>query len=356
MRSLSAKVVFNLPTSVWLPGRSTVWPGSLARKAAMLACAALLTLQAVPTVIAQTVEASPSNPIAQYDGTLSAFNKKNNEEQIDTPAELTQSHTAPHEKSADDLSRELSNPNSPLAKLQFETRFTAFEGDLPGADDEWALSTVFQPIFPFPISADGTTNFFLRPGVPIIWRQPSFNAGSNRFDAIGGIGDIGFDAAIGKSFDNGVIAVAGIQGTLPTGTDSRLTGGQLRLGPEAVLGYINKTGYAVAFPQHQWNVAGWEDEAYAVSNFEFNAGLYLPNAWTVFTNPVFEYDWMDNQWTVPVNLGVRKVVNVGKMPVQFVLKGDYYLEKDDTFGEEFAVTLQVTPVVQNFIYNALIKN
>lgn len=299
---------------------------------------------------------APSNPQMPHDGTLSVFNEVNNPEQIDHPDELAQAKDEPGAKSADDLSRELSNPNSPLAKLDFKTIYTSFKGTLPGADDEYGVATIFQPAFPFPISDDGTTNLFVRPGIPMVWRQPYFDAATGSFDGVSGLGDIGFDIAIGKSFDSGVILVGGMQGTLPTGSDARLTGGQLRLGPEAVAGYINPAAYVVLFPQHQWDVAGWRDGQFSTTKLEFNSGIYLPEAWTLFTNPVFEYDWVVDQWTVPINFGVRKVTNIGGVPVQFVLKADYFVVQDDNFGRNFAVTLEITPVVANFIYNAITGN
>lgn len=297
--------------------------------------------------------AAQSNPLLEADGTLSRFNAVNDPAHVDTPQELDDVQGAPQTLSSDELSKELSNPNSPLARLSFDTIYTSFEGDLPGADDQYSVTTVFQPIFPFPLTDDGTLNFFARPGLPIAWRQPSFDPAAADFDNVAGLGDIGFDAAIGKSLDGGFILVAGIQGTLPTGTEADLTGGQFRLGPEFAAAYITETGYLFAFPQHQWNVGGWRDEQHSTSVFEFNAGFYLPNAWTLFTNPKVRYDWVDEQWTVPLNLGIRKVTSIGSLPLQVVVKADYYVEQNDAFGEGFAVTLNVTPVVSNFIYNAL---
>jgi len=316
----------------------------------------ILRTALVASALAATAQIAhaQSNPLLDADGARSVFNEVDNPGQIDHPEELDEAQDTPGALSADDLSSELANPNSPLAKLSFDTAYTAFDGNLPGAGNEYSVATVFQPIFPFPLSDDGTLNFFARPGIPLIWRSPAGNATAGGFDGVAGVGDIGFDAAIGKSFDSGLILVGGVQGTLPTATDGRLTGGQFRLGPEALAAYLDPaTGYVAFFPQHQWNVAGWRDGQHSASVFEFNAGAFLPDAFTIFTNPKIRYDWVDEQWTVPLNLGVRKVVKIGDLPIQVQLKADYFVEQDDAFGEDWAVTLNFTPIVPNFIYNAL---
>lgn len=36
------------------------------------------------------------------------------------------------------------------------------------------------------------------------------------------------------------------------------------------------------------------------------------------------YDWLDNQWTVPVQLGVSQLLKIGQQPMSFGLAGRYY--------------------------------
>lgn len=51
-------------------------------------------------------------------------------------------------------------------------------------------------------------------------------------DAGFNLGEIGFDAAIGNSFSNGLVLVGGVVGTMPTATDDDLGRDQWLLGPE----------------------------------------------------------------------------------------------------------------------------
>ena len=56
---------------------------------------------------------------------------------------------AHHGKSADQVAKDLANPNNSLANLTFKNQFRWFKGDLPGADDQNSYTLLFQPVFPF---------------------------------------------------------------------------------------------------------------------------------------------------------------------------------------------------------------
>ena len=281
------------------------------------------------------------------DRVSSAFNAIDNPAHVDTESELDEASNRPHELSSEDLAQQLNNPNSPLASLTLQNITTFYGGTLPGANDQVGNAFLFQPVFPFPLTSDGTRNFYVRPGFTLATRQPV--PGPTGFSQEFSLGDVGFDVAVGQSFDSGLIAVAGVQGTIPTFTE--LSGEQLRLGPEALIAYLNKEGVVAAFPQHQWNVVG-SGSHFSSSTLELFALKFLGNGWTAGTNPKISYDWTSEQWTVPINATVRKVVKLGKTPVQLTASFDYFVERNDTFGPDFGVTFKITPTVPNFIYNA----
>lgn len=272
----------------------------------------------------------------------------NNPSQIDTPEELRVAVSEPNEFSADNLAQELSNPNAPLAKLTLEYTTTAFDGDLPGAGNENANMILFKPVFPFPLNEDGTQNFFVRPVLAYVTEQPIFDSDEGRFKSTSGLGDLGFDVAIGQSYDSGLVLVGGIQGTLPIGADD-LTGDQYRLGPEFIVLHINASRVFAAFPAHQWDISG-DGPSYSTTTLELFAMKFLPGGWTVGTAPALSYDWKTNQATIPLNLTVRKVVKFGNTPVQIEAGFDYYVEQSDDFGPDFGFNLSFTPVVPNFIH------
>jgi hypothetical protein len=103
--------------------------------------------------------------------------------------------------SASDVAHELANPNTSLGFMAFPMDYITYQGDLPNAGSQEAWKISFQPSLPYPIAKG--TNFFLRPLIPVILKEPIFN-GTGFDDSDTELGDISFDAAIGKSFSNGV--------------------------------------------------------------------------------------------------------------------------------------------------------
>ena len=185
--------------------------------------------------------------------------------QIGGPDGRDQASATANEKSADDLAKELSNPNSPLATLTFKQTYTSFDGNLPGAGDQSSNVSLFQPVFPFPLGDSGTTNLFIRPAFAYVWQQPVFNSGTGEFENKSGWADIGFDVALGRTYDTGLVVVGGVQGTIPTNTD--VSAGQWRLGPEFLVANIGEKGYWAVFPSHQWDVGG-DNYDYSTSGLE----------------------------------------------------------------------------------------
>jgi hypothetical protein len=270
--------------------------------------------------------------------------------QIGGPDGRDQASATANEKSADDLAKELSNPNSPLATLTFKQTYTSFDGNLPGAGDQSSNVSLFQPVFPFPLGDSGTTNLFIRPAFAYVWQQPVFNSGTGEFENKSGWADIGFDVALGRTYDTGLVVVGGVQGTIPTNTD--VSGGQWRLGPEFLVAKIGEKGYWAVFPSHQWDVGG-DNYDYSTSGLELFGGFYLPNAWTIFTDSKWSYDWENDQATMPINLSVSKVAKIGNLPVKFQAGIDYYAKSNDDFGQDWAINFGISPIVPNFIYDAI---
>jgi len=62
--------------------------------------------------------------------------------------------------SAEQAAKELANPNTALASLNFKLQYRTFKGDLAGADDQNASMVLFQPSLPFPLE-DGGKLFFV---------------------------------------------------------------------------------------------------------------------------------------------------------------------------------------------------
>ena len=247
--------------------------------------------------------------------------------------------------SADKAAKELSNPNTALASLSLKNQFTWYKGSLPGADDQFSYTALFQPVFPFP--RENGSKIIFRPAIPIIVGKPVWDG--TGFEDKSGMGDIGFDVVYAfPSKGNGIISAVGLFSSVPTATTDGLGLKQWTLGPEFMFGKIGAKYIALVFPSHQWDVVGWGDNSVNVTTIQA-AAIYLPGGgWNVGSGPIMSYDWNNEQWTLPLNLQAGKTVMFGKSPWKFSAEINYYIDPPDTIGPEWMVGINVTPVVKNY--------
>ena len=263
-------------------------------------------------------------------------------------------HLLAQEKSADEVAKELANPNNSLASLTFKNQYRWYTGDLPGADGQHNYTLLFQPVFPFtlqPTAGGGKANLFVRPAFPLLVEQPvpKVKQSGLDFEGVTALGDIGFDVGYGVTEKNGLLWALGVVGTLPTATDSDVAGKQWRFGPELLLAKFEKWGLYGFFPSHQWNAFGWSDTPYNTSQLQLFLKFLPGGGWNIGTAPIMNYDWQADEWTIPLQLAVSKTTKIGKMPLKLELEVNYYVDQPDVFGPQWMVGFNVTPVVPNVI-------
>jgi len=268
------------------------------------------------------------------------------------PPGFVESHEG---KSADEVARELANPNNSLASLTFKNQFRWYAGDLPGANDQSNYTLLFQPVFPFPLKpteSGGKANLFVRPAIPLLVNQPvpGVRNGQFGFDGVTSLGDIGFDIGYGVTEKTGLLWAFGMVGTLPTATRSEVAGKQLRLGPEALFAKFEKWGLYGLFPSHQWNVSNatqWSDKYYSTSQLQLFLKFLPGDGWAVGSTPIMNYDWTTNKWLIPLNLTISRTVKAGNTPVKLEVEFNYYVQRPDAFAPMWMIGLNITPVVHN---------
>jgi len=254
---------------------------------------------------------------------------------------------AEKEMSVDDISRELANPNTSLANLNFKNEFRTFEGDLPNADSQHSFMTTFQPVLPF--SLDNGDSVIFRPAIPLSFDQPAFNTNEGDFDNELALGDIYFDLVYTKTSPTGWITAYGVAGTLPTGTDDSFTRDKFSLGPEVLFGRLTKDYLIAAFPNHQWDISGSGDSPVNRTTAQLIAIHFPGGGWNYGSIPIVSYDWQDEQWDVPLNVTVGKTMVIKGRPWRIGLEANYYTEKSDLYGTEWMFGLTITPVVENVL-------
>ncbi len=252
-------------------------------------------------------------------------------------------------KSANEVAKELANPNTPLTSLKFKVQYRSYEGDLPNADDQDSTTVLFQPTLPFPFAND--YKLWIRPAIPLIFSQPVFDTSELDFDSESGIGDMTIDFQYGTTLKSGFLWSAGATTTLPIATEDELGTDRWALGPGFQLGQVTKKSVIGFFLNHQWDVGGSGDTDISLTTVQV-FGVYLPGGgWNMGSVPIISYDHEGEEWTIPINFGFGKTVIINGRPWKFAMEINYYVDQPDAFGPEWMIGFNIAPVVQNKLAN-----
>jgi hypothetical protein len=249
--------------------------------------------------------------------------------------------------SAAEVAAALSDPNTNLGTMVMQFDYIAYDGDIPGAGSAEATRMLFQPSLPYKLS--DTTNVFIRPAIPVIFSQDVPQLGGG-FSSEGiDLGDISFDASIGKTLPGGIVLLGGVAGTLPTATNDSLGLDQWLLGPEAAVAKVGAKGVVGVLVSHQWDVAGEDDFDTSITAGQYFYTLNLKDGWQINGAPTFSYNHeatSGNRWTFPLAVGVTKTTFIGGRPWKFGVQYWHYIESPDNFGPDFQIRFTASPVVQ----------
>lgn len=210
---------------------------------------------------------------------------------------------------AEALAKKLANPIASLVSVPFQFNYDTDIG--PVEDGDKAFLNI-QPVIPFSLGEDW--NLITRTILPIVWQDEIFPGAGDQF----GLGDVvqSFFFSPKAPTAGGWIWGAGPVLLLPTATDELLGADQWGVGPTAVaLRQAGPWTYG-ALANHLWGVAGSSrlDDINATFVQPFVAHT-TPTAWTFSLNSETTYDWESEEWSVPVNVVVTKVIRIGRLPV-----------------------------------------
>ena len=135
--------------------------------------------------------------------------------------------------------------------------------------------------------------------------------------------------------------------------------GKWQAGPAVVVAYMTQKFIIGAFPQQWWSFAGdasrpdtKQMNVQPIVNFFFKGG------WNVGYSGNITADWeapKSNRWTVPIGIGVGKVVKFGRLPVKISLAGQYMVERPEPVGQKWNIQIQLTPVLPKLIQGTLFE-
>ena len=312
------------------------------RSASSCFAGSMLTLLIVVTLplAATTVQAHDPDPMAHGD--------------------LSSTPHAEHGSLAE-VGHKLSDPTSNVWALFTEFDLTFNDGDVNNGDPKLGGDMNFQPILPFPLYGEGKDQWKMiaRPSIPVIFSAPIPKQSFNRFNHIGGIGDIILPLPVVPPMGNWLLGL-GPTFLFPTATNDSLGREQFGIGPAGILGWKNKHTTVGIFPQYFFKVGSIDNQANkpdaSFMNLLYFAYWNLPEAWQVGMNPVITYDnkaTKGNKWNVPLGLLVTKTTKVGKRPVKFQLGFEYSVVSQDDFGKRFMIKLNVIPVIGGLVKNPI---
>ena len=130
---------------------------------------------------------------------------------------------------------------------------------------------------------------------------------------------------------------------LPTATDDFLGSDQWGAGPTAVALWQGSGWTIGGLTNHIWSFAGDDDKPDVSSTFlQPFIGYTTPDAWTFTVNTKSTYNWETEQWSVPVNFLVAKVLNFGDQPVSIQGGVRYWAEAPDSGPSGWGARLNIT--------------
>lgn len=247
------------------------------------------------------------------------------------------------------LTQESSNPVGSLWMITNQFNVNLLQSPKGGAfkQAKSQFNYNFQPVLTFDLPAD--LRLITRPLIPV-YNTP-YAAGLHKTDERFGLGDAEFMAMVAPaSSSSGFLFGLGPTAVFPTATDKHLGNGKWQLGGAAALVYMDAAWVAGIFPQQWWSVGGDPDrKEVSLTKAQYFLWYSPAKTWQVGMSPNILIDWTqkkaENALTLPVGLGVAKLVTLGELPVKLSAEADYSVVRPRHAGTEWTFKFTLTPIL-----------
>jgi hypothetical protein len=251
-------------------------------------------------------------------------------------AVLAQTNGATGGEDMADIAKKLNNPVANIISVPLQNNFD-FGGGPNGDGFQYKLN--IEPVIPISISSNW--NVVTRTIVPYIYQSDRIDNGSQS-----GLSDTTLSLFLSPKnpTHGGLVWGIGPDFYFPTATESDLGAEKWGVGPTALLLW-QKHGWTYGILANQiWSYAGHSDRQRLSEAFMQPFLTYTTKKHTTFgANTESTYDWVNSQWTVPINGFITQLVKIGKLPVSFQVGGRYYADKP-AHGPNWGLRFTITPV------------
>jgi hypothetical protein len=234
-----------------------------------------------------------------------------------------------------DLAKKLSNPVASLISVPFQWNYD--QGF--GPDDGNKITLNIQPVIP--ITLNEHWNLISRTIVPVVRQDDIAGQSGMQFGLSDTVQSLFLSPK--EPTAGGLIWGVGPVMLLPTGTDDLLSSRKWGAGPTAVALRQQGPWTYGALANHIWSFAGNADRGDVNSTFLQPFVSYTTaDAWTFTLNSESTYDWTSNEWSIPINAMVSKLVTIDKQPISFQAGVRYYAASSDNGPEGLGARAAIT--------------
>jgi hypothetical protein len=252
---------------------------------------------------------------------------------------------------AQDLAKQSQNPVADVVSVPFESNVLFGLGP----SDSRAFVLNMKPVYPVRV---GQLNLINRLILPVIYAEGqdlTLTEAQGQLLGFGGelrlangsafgLGDTTYQAFFSPTEPGKLIWGIGPALVLPTATDNRFASDKWSAGLSAVALTMPGRWVVGTLIQNVWSFAG-DGDAEDVNQFMVQpfANYNLDDGWYLNTSPIITANWEADgadQWTVPLGMGIGRLVGHGNQPVDYRLAA-YSSVEGPSFGSDWSLQFTI---------------
>lgn len=271
--------------------------------------------------------------------------------------------------SQEEIAEMINNPLSYLWMMATQDDYIQMDGDIEGADKLKSNRFTIMPVMPMQLTDE--LKMVFRPWVPLFSAKFPFAQRDNLkyngnslqpvdisdpenweitgTDYHGGIGDIGFWAALAsnESAKPPFVWGVGVTAMFDTASRDQFGLGKNCAGPMGLAFYIGEKWIAGVVAQH-WVAYSGDDarDHVSLTDVQYVLRYRVTPETNIGFSPNAQYNWVTDDFTLPVGLGFDTMVKLGPLPVKIGAEAYKYVAYgNDDLHNDWHIRLFFVPVL-----------